>query len=131
ELENEHTPETEEYGISSFVFRSQKPFHPQRWYKFLNEDYPNNIIRAKGLFWMASRPDIAISFSQAGGSLRLDNAGSWWCTMPEEMRYRYPEYAEIRPSLLARWHPEWEDRKTELVFIGQNLNKEQYLAELE
>ncbi|NGF57969.1 GTP-binding protein [Parapedobacter sp. SGR-10] len=131
ELENEHTPETEEYGISSFVFHSQKPFQPQRWYKFLNEDYPNNIIRAKGLFWMASRPDIAISFSQAGGSLRLDNAGSWWCTMPEEMRYRYPEYAEIRPSLLARWHPEWEDRKTELVFIGQNLNKEQYLAELE
>jgi len=131
ELENEHTPETEEYGISSFVFRAQKPFHPQRWYKFLNEDYPNHIIRAKGLFWMASRPDIAISFSQAGGSLRLENAGSWWCTIPEEVRYQYPSYAEARPLLLKRWHPEWEDRKTELVFIGQNLDKEQYLAELE
>ncbi|HMR19845.1 MAG TPA: GTP-binding protein, partial [Sphingobacterium sp.] len=131
ELEQEHIPETDEYGISSFVFRAQKPFHPQRWHTYLNADYPTNIIRAKGLFWIASRPDMAISFSQAGGSLRLEHAGSWWCSMPEESRYRYPEYAEIRPSLMARWHPEWEDRKTELVFIGQHLEKDQYITELE
>lgn len=131
ELESEHTPETEEYGISSFVFRSQRPFHPQRWHKYLNEDYPHNVIRAKGLFWMASRPDTAISFSQAGGSLRLESAGSWWSSMPEEMRYQYPSYAEIRGDLLKRWHPQWEDRKNELVFIGQNLDKEKCLAELE
>lgn len=131
ELENEHTPETEEYGISSFVFRSQKPFHPERWHTYLNENYPNNVIRAKGLFWLASRPDAAISFSQAGGSLRLENAGSWWSSMPEEVRYQYPDYADIRNDLLARWHPEWEDRKNELVFIGQNLDKEKCLAELE
>ncbi|TYR32158.1 GTP-binding protein [Sphingobacterium phlebotomi] len=131
ELETEHTPETEEYGISSFVFRSQRPFHPQRLHKYLNETYPHNIIRAKGLFWMASRPDIAISFSQAGGSVRLESAGSWWSSMPEEMRYQYPVYTEIRSELLKRWHPEWEDRKNELVFIGQNLDKEQCLAELE
>lgn len=131
ELENEHTPETEEYGISSFVFRSQKPFHPERWHTYLNENYPNNVIRAKGLFWLASRPDAAISFSQAGGSLRLENAGSWWSSMPEEVRYQYPDYADIRNDLLARWHPEWEDRKNELVFIGQNLDREKCLAELE
>ena len=131
ELENEHIPETDEYGISSFVFRAQKPFHPQRWHKYLHEDYPNSIIRAKGLFWIASRPDMAIDFSQAGGSLRLDRAGSWWCSMDEESRQRYPSYAEMRASLMARWHPEWGDRKNELVFIGQNLQKEQYLAELE
>lgn len=131
ELETEHTPETEEYGISSFVFRSQRPFHPQRLHKYLNETYPHNIIRAKGLFWMASRPDIAISFSQAGGSVRLESAGSWWSSMSEEMRYQYPVYTEIRSELLKRWHPEWEDRKNELVFIGQNLDKEQCLAELE
>lgn len=131
ELENEHTPETEEYGISSFVFRSQRPFHPQRLHKYLNEDYPHNIIRAKGLFWMASRPDIAISFSQAGGSVRLESAGSWWSSMPEEMRYQYPVYAEIRHDMLKRWHPEWEDRKNELVFIGQDLDKDKCLAALE
>jgi len=74
--EGAHTPETEEYGISSFVFRSQRPFHPVRWYQFLNDDYPSNIIRAKGLFWLASRPDLAINFSQAGGSLRVESAGS-------------------------------------------------------
>ncbi|HLS95573.1 MAG TPA: GTP-binding protein [Sphingobacterium sp.] len=131
ELETEHTPETEEYGISSFVFRSQRPFHPQRWYKYLHHDYPHNIIRAKGLFWMASRPDTAISFSQAGGSLRLESAGSWWSSMPEEMRYQHPDYAGIRSELLKRWHPEWEDRKNELVFIGQNLDKDKYRAQLE
>ncbi len=131
ELETEHTPETEEYGISSFVFRSQRPFHPQRLHKYLNEDYPHNIIRAKGLFWMASRPDTAISFSQAGGSLRLENAGSWWSSMSEEVRYQYPSYLEIRSELQKRWHPQWEDRKNELVFIGQNLEKEKCLLDLE
>lgn len=130
ELENEHIPETEEYGISSFVFRTQTPFHPQRLYKYLNEDYPYNIIRAKGLFWLASRPDVAISFSQAGGSLRLEKAGVWWCSLSEETRSLYPEYEKIKPSLLQHWHPQWGDRKTELVFIGQNLEKERYLADL-
>jgi len=131
ELENNHTPETEEYGISSFVFRAQRPFHPQRWHRYLHEDYPHNIIRAKGLFWMASRPDMAVSFSQAGGSLRLENAGSWWCSMPEEERNLYPAYAEAKRAIQERWHPEWEDRKTELVFIGQDIDKEKNLAELE
>lgn len=131
ELAEEHIPETEEYGISSFVFRSQRPFHPQRLHRYLNDDYPNNIIRAKGLFWLASRPDTAISFSQAGGSIRLESAGSWWCSMPEEMRYQHPIYPEIKADLLKRWHPEWEDRKNELVFIGQHLEKEKYIKELE
>jgi G3E family GTPase len=73
-----HTPETEEYGISSFVFRSHKPFHPVRFWHYLNESYPQNIIRAKGLFWLASRPSDALNFSQAGGSSRLEKAGVWW-----------------------------------------------------
>ncbi|MFD2598946.1 GTP-binding protein [Sphingobacterium corticis] len=130
ELENEHVPETEEYGISSFVFRSQRGFHPQRWHAYLHDTYPHNIIRAKGLFWMASRPDVAINFSQAGGSLRLENAGSWWSSMPEEERIMYPSYSEAKPEIMQRWHPEWEDRKIELVFIGQDMDKEKNLSDL-
>ena len=124
-------PETEEYGISSFVFTTQRPFHPQRWYDYLNITYPHNLIRAKGLFWMASRPDEAISFSQAGGSLRLEGAGVWWCSIPESERRHYPDFREYEAEMTKRWHPEWEDRKTELVFIGQDLNKEVCVAQLE
>ncbi|WP_353129638.1 GTP-binding protein [Parapedobacter pyrenivorans] len=131
ELETEHTPETEEYGISSFVFRTSRPFHPQRWYHYLNEHYPAGIIRAKGLFWMASRPNMAISFSQAGGSLRVENAGTWWCSIPESERIHYADYLEHRDAIEDRWHPQWADRKTELVFIGQDMDKARHLRDLE
>ncbi|MFD2595658.1 GTP-binding protein [Sphingobacterium griseoflavum] len=130
ELEAEHTPETEEYGISSIVFRNERPFHPQRWYHYLNVHYPAGIIRAKGLFWIASRPDAAINFSQAGGSLRIENAGYWWCSMPEDERMRYPIYQENRAQIDARWDKQWGDRKNELVFIGQQLDKEKLVADL-
>lgn len=131
ELENEHTPETEEYGIASFVFRSKKPFHPQRWYTYLNELYPNNIIRAKGLFWIASRPDLAINFSQAGGSMRVESAGVWWCSMPFEERIRYRAFHDNQYEIEEEWSCQWGDRKNEIVFIGQNMDKEEYTAEIE
>jgi G3E family GTPase len=126
-----HIPETEEYGISSFVFRSQKPFHPERFWKYINEEYPSSIIRAKGLFWLASRPDDAINFSQAGGSSRLEKAGVWWASMTFNERLKYQSFADNREYIESKWSKQWGDRMNELVFIGQDIEKEKMIADLE
>lgn len=132
ELEQEsHTPETEEYGISSFVFKNQKPFYPERFWKYLNEDYPNGIIRAKGLFWLASRPNDAINFSQAGGSSRLERAGIWWCSMPFMERIKFQSFADNKDYIESRWSKQWGDRMNEIVFIGQDMDQEKMIADLE
>jgi G3E family GTPase len=131
ELEGKHTPETEEFGIGSVVFRSQKPFHPERLWEYLNEDYPNNIIRAKGMFWMASRRNEALSFSQAGGSLKVDHAGVWWASMPYKERIVNSDFAYNQPQIEARWSAAWGDRINELVFIGQHIDKAQIVADLQ
>src|SRR5690606_29439774 len=81
ELENEHTPETEEYGIGSTVFKGKRPFHAERFLDYVNHRFPRNIIRSKGLFWLASRPDQALVWSSAGGSCKVDPAGIWWASM--------------------------------------------------
>lgn len=132
ELQNpHHTPETEEYGISSFVFRHKKPFHPMRFWNFLNEKYPQGVMRAKGLFWLASRPNDALNFSQAGGSFRLEKAGVWWCSMPMSQRAMYPSFAENQKLIESKWDKNWGDRQNEMVFIGQDLEKEKMIVELE
>jgi G3E family GTPase len=131
ELEKDiHTPETEEYGISSFVFRNHLPFHPERLWTYLTQDYPNNVIRAKGLFWLASRPADAINFSQAGGSVRVEKAGVWWCSMPFKDRIKYPSFVENQEYIESRWSKEWGDRLNELVFIGQDMNQELMIQDL-
>lgn len=131
ELEAEtHTPETEEYGISSFVFRNPRPFHPARFWQYLNEAYPSNIIRAKGLFWIASRQSDALNFSQAGGSSRMDKAGVWWSSMPYSQRISHPLFVSHQQEIEARWSKQWGDRINELVFIGQNMNQQSIIQEL-
>ncbi|MGE8554937.1 MAG: GTP-binding protein [Chryseobacterium jejuense] len=124
-----HTPETEEYGIGSLVFRNQRPFHPNRLWEYLNH-YPEGILRAKGLFWLASRPDDALNFSQAGGSFRLEKAGVWWSSMPMSHRAQYASFIENQEFIESRWDKNWGDRINELVFIGQDLDKEQILQDL-
>jgi G3E family GTPase len=123
ELNKTHTPETEEYGISSFVFRSRRPFHPERFWQYIQENWPTNIIRSKGLFWLASRPDEALNWSQAGGSLRADKAGVWWCSMVYNERIRYASFAENQEEIEKRWDKKYGDRYNELVIIGQDMDK--------
>lgn len=131
ELENEHTPETEEYGIGSFVFRSKKPFHPERFLNFIQNDFPINIIRSKGLFWLASRSNQALIWSSAGGSLKTDPAGVWWASMPFNERINYGAFVKNQSMIESEWDTTFGDRKIELVFIGQNLDVEKTKAQLE
>ena len=131
ELENEHVPETEEYGIGSFVFRSKKPFHPERFLNYLNERFPQNIIRSKGLFWLASRSNQALLWSSAGGSCKADSAGVWWASMPFSQRINNASFNENKNQIESDWDALFGDRKIELVFIGQHIDKKGMIAELE
>ena len=126
-----HSPETEEYGISSFVFQDPRPFHPQRFMEYVSEDFPNTIIRSKGVFWIASRPDNAVLWSQAGGSLKADIYGRWWASVPVKQRAMSEAYMEHQDYLQQKWDKQWGDRLNELVFIGQDMDKDQILADLE
>jgi G3E family GTPase len=131
ELGKEHTPETENYGISSFVFTDHRPFEPERFWLFITRLWPKSIIRSKGLFWLASRSSAALNWSQAGGSLRAEPAGDWWIAVPTEEREQYPSFLENRNTIEARWHPVFGDRMNELVIIGQNMDHDYVKAELE
>jgi G3E family GTPase len=131
ELENENTPETEEFGIGSFVFHSKKPFHPERFLNFIQNDFPTNVIRSKGLFWLGSRSDQALIWSSAGGSIKSDPAGVWWASMPFSERINYTAFVDNQASIESNWEPPFGDRKIELVFIGQQLNPDIIKNQLE
>ena len=126
----EHTPETEEYGISSFVFRSKKPFNPERFWNYIQNKFPNNIIRSKGLFWLSSRPNQALIWGQAGGSLKADSAGVWWSSMSFEKRIQNSVFVENQKEIENDWHKDFGDRKNEIVFIGQDIDEKQICLDL-
>ncbi|OEH56468.1 cobalamin biosynthesis protein CobW [Oceanobacillus sp. E9] len=127
ELNEEHIPETEEYGISSFVYRRNRPFHPERWYEWLN-NWPNAIIRAKGFFWLASRNNVTGLLSQAGTSLSIQGAGNWVATYPKEER---KSLIIEDPNLLEHWDSKYGDRMNELVFIGIKMDRQAIMKELD
>ena len=131
ELNGEHTPETEAYGISSFVYRDKRPFHHDRFWNYVNEKFSSNIVRSKGLFWIASRPDQALSWSQAGGSLRADSAGVWWASLPFSERIKRASFLDNQKLIEEIWDKEFGDRLNELVIIGQDMNEKEIRENLE
>lgn len=126
-----HQPETEEYGISSFVYRRRKPFSMERLMRYVREDFPNNIIRSKGLYFTNENIDEAMLWNQAGGSLRAEKAGVWWASIPFGDRGSYPAFLENQQEIEANWDKQYGDRKIEWVIIGQDLDKEQIELELD
>jgi G3E family GTPase len=119
ELRGEHVPETEEYGISSFVYRARRPFHPQRFWELIHEEWPG-VLRSKGLFWLATRMDYNGVWSQAGGVCRVEPGGRWWASLPDDA---VPDDPAEEALLASLWHPDWGDRRQEIVLIGQDMDE--------
>lgn len=114
----DHTPETEEYGVASFVYRARQPFIPERILEVLNGDLPG-VIRAKGHFWIATRPDWVAEFSLAGSLSGVTPLGTWWASVPKD---RWPAHDSVPEYITAHWQDPWGDRRQELVFIGAGID---------
>jgi len=129
ELRGEHVPETEEYGIASTAYRARRPFHPQRFFDFIDRPWVNGkLLRSKGFFWLASKHRDAGSWSQAGGLMRHGFAGRWWRFVPKS---QWPEDEESIAAIMGNWQRSTGDCRQELVFIGQNIDFTRMRAELD
>lgn len=119
ELRGEHTPETQEYGIGSFVYRARRPFHPRRFHALVGSEWPG-VIRSKGFFWLASRPLYAGNWSQAGAVCRHGRAGRWWAAVPRE---QWPREPEALATITQHWDERVGDARQELVLIGIGMDE--------
>ncbi len=129
EMRGEQVPETEEYGIGSFSYEARRPFHPDKFYQFLHSTESfGKLIRSKGYFWLASRPDFAGQWSQAGGIARYGFAGMFWKAIPKE---NWPDDEDYLASIQKTWVEPFGDMRQELVFIGQNLDQSAIIRALD
>ena len=110
----DHIPETEEYGVRSFVYRTKRPFDPVRFQRFIDRAWPG-VVRAKGFFWLATRPHHVGEISQAGALVRTGRMGLWWSSVPKEQWPQDPDFLKMMQPYLD---PVWGDRRQEIVFIG-------------
>jgi G3E family GTPase len=127
ELAGEHVPETEEYGIRSFVWRAKRPLHPERFNAFL-ESGLRGVLRSKGFFWLATRMSEALSWSSAGPIGRVEHAGWFWAAVKRE---DWPKDEEALAEIRKTWDETWGDRGQELVFIGNAMDEASVRAKLE
>ncbi len=111
---NDHLPETEEYGVTSFVYRARDPFDPEKIHSFFNQEWPG-VIRAKGFFWISSRPAFVGEVSQAGAFVRHQGIGKWWAAVDED---QWPDSKDFRENINKIWVKGYGDRRQEIVFIG-------------
>ena len=123
----DHAPETESYGVTSFVYRARRPFIPARFDQFLREEWPG-VIRAKGHFWLATRPQWLGEISQAGALVRTSALGFWWAAVPQKL---WPEDPVWRARMVERWDEVYGDRRQEIVFIGSNMEEAGLRARLD
>jgi G3E family GTPase len=123
----EHTPETEEYGISSLVYQRRRPFHPERLTEWM-EQWPETVVRAKGVVWLASRNQMAMSLSQAGPSIQIGPVTYWVASLPEEEQQ---EVFREQPEVKEEWDPTWGDRMTQLVLIGIDMDRDALIRSLD
>ncbi|WP_192033916.1 zinc metallochaperone GTPase ZigA (plasmid) [Pantoea agglomerans] len=126
-LRGEHQPESEEYGIRNFVYRARRPFHPQRFWHAVNHQL-DGVIRSKGYFWLASRPEYAAMWSQAGAVARQGYAGRWWVSVP---RTEWPQDADSLNFIAEQWQEGTGDARQELVFIGIEMDEKSVRAALD
>lgn len=127
ELRGEHTPETEEYGIRSFVYRARRPFHPQRFYDFVHSEW-KGVVRSKGFFWLASDPTLAGTWSQAGAMARHGVAGYWWAAVPQE---DWPQDSQSIAAIESNWHPSTGDARQEIVMIGIDMDEKELIQKFD
>lgn len=123
-----HRPESEEYGVESFVYRARRPLDPARFYDFLTSENLDKVIRSKGHFWLATRPDFLGELAIAGTQKSVSRMGRWWAAVP---RNRWPDDGSFEEFVIKKWDEDWGDRRQEMVFIGIGMDQAKITAALD